>query len=345
MKAVRILQHGGPEVLQIVDMDIPVIRSDQVLLRMSASALNHLDLWVRKGLPGVPLPITLGSDGSGIIEKFGKQVSEDYKFQIGDEVVIIPINSCGKCEYCRNDQENLCRQFRIPGEHFDGFQSEYVAIRPEYLFKKPPEVTMIEAASYPLTSVTAYHMLIRKAQLKKDEWVLVYGASSGVGSMAVQIARAVGARVITTAGSDHKSKFAKKLGAEHVINYKKESIAGTVKKLTDENGVDVVFEHTGAATWTDSIRSLKRGGRLVICGATTGPLVKIDLRSLFIKNQQIIGSTMGTLQDMHKVNRLIMDGKLKPVVDKVFSYKDIRAAHQHLESGDQFGKVIISFES
>ena len=343
MKAIRIHQHGDIDVLRIDEIDKPIVKADEILIRISASALNHLDIWVRKGLPGVPLPIIMGSDGAGIIESIGNKVPDNLSFKVGDEVVLAPVRSCGNCEYCMDGMENLCAQFGIPGENCDGLMAEYVAIPAKYVLKKPSGLSMYEAASYPLTAITAYHMLVDKVQVKEGDWVLVYGASSGVGSMAIQIAKALGAHIISTVGSDEKRKFAQELGAEHIINYKKESTSKVVKSVTDGKGVDIVFEHTGASTWAESIRSLKRGGKLVTCGATTGPIVKIDLRGLFIKHQQLIGSTMGTLQNMKKVTALIESGKIKPVIDKVFDYTEIKSAHQRLEKGEQFGKVVISF--
>ncbi len=343
MRAIRIHKHGDLDVLQIDEIDKPIPHSDEILVHISAAALNHLDIWIRKGLPGIALPIIMGSDGAGAIELMGEKISDEFDLSIGDEVVIAPVRSCGNCEFCKTGLENLCPDFGIPGESCNGLQAEYVLVPAKYVFKKPIGLNMFEAAAYPLTAITSYHMLIQKASLKKGHWVLVYGASSGVGSMAIQIAKAFGANVITTVGSDEKGELALKLGADYVVNYKKKSVGKTIKDLTHGKGVDVVFEHIGARTWSDSLRSLKRGGKLVTCGATTGSIVKIDLRALFIKHQQIIGSTMGTLQDFRDINELIETGKLKPVVDKIYNYTDIKFAHERLEAGDQFGKIIISF--
>ncbi|MEJ2053991.1 MAG: zinc-binding dehydrogenase [Calditrichaceae bacterium] len=329
------------DVLKIDNIDKPVMQPDEILIEMKAVALNHLDLWVRKGLPGVPLPLIMGSEGAGIIKEIGKNAPDKAGFKPGDEVVVIPIRSCGKCAMCRNNQENLCEEFAIPGEHVNGLLSGLVSVPARYVFKKPALLNLNEAASYPLTAITAYHMLMRKTSVKKDDWILIWGASSGVGSMAIQIAKAFGAQVITTAGSEEKVRMAEQLGADFVINYHRESVGRKVREITQGGGVDIVFEHTGAKTWPDSLKSLKRGGKLVTCGATTGPVVRIDLRVLFIKQQQIIGSTMGTFQDFEDINRLIEKGKLKPLVDKVFKLEDIRAAHKHLENGEQFGKVVI----
>ncbi|MBN1408747.1 MAG: zinc-binding dehydrogenase [Calditrichaceae bacterium] len=343
MKAIRIHRHGNVDVLQIDEIEKPIPKADEILIRMSAAALNHLDIWVRKGLPGVPLPIILGSDGVGIIEAIGKNVSGRYNFSIGDEVVIAPLRFCGHCENCKNGKENLCSEFGILGESRDGLMAEYVSIPAQSIVKKPIGINLYEAAAYPLTAITAYHMLVEKAQIKKKDWVLIYGASSGVGIMAIQIAKAMGAKIITTVGTGAKHKMAQKLGADLIINYKKESISRLVRSVTNGEGADIIIEHTGANTWSESLRSLKRGGKVIICGATTGPIVKIDLRALFIKHQQLIGSTMGTLQDLRDVNELIETGRIIPIIDRIFDYSEIKTAHQRLEQGKQFGKIVITF--
>lgn len=344
MKAIRIRKHGGPEVLEIFEMKKPVVYPDEVLVRVISTALNHLDLWVRNGIPGVPLPIILGSDGAGIIESIGDQVPDHLNLKKGDEVVIAPIRSCGECESCKKGMENLCPEFAIPGENMNGVQAEYVSVQAKYIIKKPSILSLKEAAAYPLATLTAYHMLVKKAKIRKDDWVLIYGASSGIGSIAIQIAKIYGANIITTVGTDEKGNLAKDLGARHIINYNKESISQFTQKVTKGIGVDIVFEHTGAKTWIDSIRSLKKGGKIVTCGATTGPIVKIDLRALFIKHQQLIGSTMGTMKDLHEISMLIEKGSIKPVIDKVFNLREIQQAHERLEGGQQFGKIVISFE-
>jgi NADPH:quinone reductase-like Zn-dependent oxidoreductase len=221
--------------------------------------------------------------------------------------------------------------------------AEYMAVKARYVFPKPTNLNWEETAAFPLAALTAFHMLIDKAALTSGQWVLVYGASSGVGSAAIQIAKTMNAKVITTVGSKEKFVLAQQLGADHIINYREQPIGKTVREITKGQGVDIVFEHTGQKTWNDSLRALKYGGKIVTCGATTGPLVKIDLRPLFIKHQQIIGSTMGTLQNMSAVLELINNEKLKPVVDKIYPIEEIKLAHQRLETGDQFGKIVMRF--
>ena len=343
MKAIRIYEHGGKEVLRIDELEKPQPGPDEILIRVKRAALNHLDIWVRKGIPGINLPLIMGSDAAGVIELVGEKANLEYNFKAGDEVLIAPIRSCGNCEFCTKGQENLCPDFHIPGESAEGVQADFIAVPAKYVYPKPDRLNWDEAAALPLAAMTANHMITRKAELKAGQWILVYGASSGVGSAAIQIAKARGAHVITTVGTDEKERLAKDLGADFIINYTKQPIGKTVRSLTEGRGVDVVLEHTGEKTWNESLRALRKGGKLVTCGATTGPFVRIDLRALFIRHQQLIGSTMGTFQDMQEIIDLAQQGKLKPVISKVFPFGKIREAHDWLEQGKQFGKVVISF--
>ncbi len=341
MKAIRIHEHGGVDVLRIEELPIPEIESDEVLIRVEAAALNHLDLWVRRGIPGVPLPVIMGSEAAGEVIRVGERAHNRFGYKVGDEVINIPIHSCGHCPACLGGQENLCAEFKIPGESMQGVQAEYIAVPAAYLYKKPGNLSWIEAAAFPLAGMTAYHMLVRKAQVRPEHTVLVYGASSGVGSSAVQIAKAFGATVITTAGSEEKARLAEQLGADYIIRYDQQPVGKTVKELTGGQGVDIVIEHPGKATWYQSLKALKKGGKIVTCGATTGPRVEIDLRVLFIKHQQIIGSTMGTRKDLIELVNLIERGKFKPVIAREFSFEEVAEAHQFLENGQAFGKVVL----
>jgi len=343
MKAIRIHEHGGRDKLRIDEIERPSVAGDEVLIRVKTTALNHLDLWVREGIPGVPLPMIMGSDAAGTIEELGELARRDFDFSPGEEVLTVPIRSCGHCSFCLRGEENLCPEFHIPGESVQGVQAEYIAVPAKYVVRKPGELNWYEAAAMPLAAMTAYHMLIRKVGLKYNDWILIYGASSGVGSAAVQMAKALGARVITTVGSEEKAELARSLGADYIIDYRSEKVGAAVRKITNGRGVDVVFEHTGAKTWTDSLRALRTGGKLVTCGATTGPIVKIDIRALFIKHQQFIGSTMGTRQDMMEILAMVERGDLKPMVSEVFPFSKIAEAHRFLEEGKQFGKVVVEF--
>ena len=343
MKAIRIHQHGGLEQLRIDEVEKPKLAPDEVLIKVKSAALNHLDLWVREGIPGVPLPMTMGSDAAGIVAEVGELAGRDFDFSPGDEVITVPIRSCGHCAACLRGEENLCPQFHIPGESVPGVQAEYISVPAKYVLPKPQKLNWHEAAALPLAAMTAYHMLARKVGLKYNDWILIYGASSGVGSAAIQMAKALGARVITTAGSEEKARLAKSLGADHVIDYKTENVGRTARQITGGRGVDVVFEHTGAQTWADSLRALRVGGKLVTCGATTGPIVKIDIRALFIKHQQLIGSTMGTRRDVMEILTMVERGDLKPIVSKTFPFTRVAEAHRFLAEGKQFGKVVLTF--
>lgn len=340
MKAVRFYKHGDETVLITEEIPLPEPREDEVRVRMKAVALNHLDIWVRQGIPGVPLPLIPGSDGAGIVEKTGNRVS---RFKPGDDVIHVPIRVPAEDPLLAQNMENLSPAFKIPGEQLDGTFCEYMTIPELFLLPKPQNLSWEQAAALPLASMTAYHMLMRKVHVSKEDTVLVYGASSGVGSAGIQIARAAGAVVITTAGNDEKEQLARSLGADHVIRYDRRPIGKTVRELTAGRGVDIVFEHTGALTWPESLRALKKGGAIVTCGATTGYKVTIDLRALFIKHQRIIGSTMGTIDDLRRVCALAEAGKLTPPLARVFrGLEQTAAAQRFLQSGQQAGKVVIS---
>jgi NADPH:quinone reductase-like Zn-dependent oxidoreductase len=332
VKAIRIHAHGGPEVLTIDEIDVPKLLPEHALVRVKAAAMNHMDLWVRKGMPGVkiPLPIILGCEGSGIVE------------ETGQEVVIAPSTSCGVCESCLSGNDHYCREYKIYGEHRDGTECEYMLVPACNLLPKPKNLSFEEAATIPLTFLTAWQMLVDRAQVQSGQTVLIMAAASGVGSAGVQIAKLFGARVIATASDETKFPKIQELGADHVINHRKQDIAEEVKKLTDRRGVDVVFEHVGVSVWEKCLKSLAFAGKLVTCGATTGPEVKLDLRHVFIKQQQILGSTMGPKASLFKILRLVSEGRLSPVLDRVFPFSQAPEAHLYLEKGSQMGKVVLT---
>jgi len=341
MKAIVFHQHGGPEVLKYADAPEPALRANDVLVRVKACALNHLDLWVRRGLPNVPLPLPHipGSDVAGEIAKIGADVTT---IRVGQKVVLAPLVSCGKCPACLGGLDNHCRQATNLGYMIDGGCAEFVRAPEVNCLAYPEDLTWEQAAAIPLVFQTAWHMLITRAELQPGEDVLVLGAGSGVGSAAIQIAKFFGARVLTTAGSEEKLAKAKELGADHLINYKTQKIRDEVRRITDKRGVDVVVEHVGAASWEDSLSSLAPTGRLVTCGATTGYDGKVDLRFLFSRQLSLLGSYMGTKSELHRVMKLVAAGKLKPIVDRVFPLAEAAAAHAYLESSSQFGKVVLS---
>src|SRR6202030_1644589 len=303
-------------------------------------ALNHLDLWVRGGLPNVPIPLPHipGSDVAGEIAKIGSEVTA---VRVGQKVVLAPGVSCGKCAACVSGQDNRCRQFTNLGYMIDGGGAEFVRVPEVNCLPYPENLSFEEAAAIPLVFQTAWHMLIARAQLQPGETVLVLGAGSGVGSAAIQVAKFFGARVITTAGSHAKLEKARQLGADYVINHKTHKIRDEVRRITNKRGVDVVFEHVGSATWDDSFASLALVGRLVTCGNTTGYDAKIDLRFLFSRQLSLLGSYMGVKSELLTIMKLVSAGHLKPVVDRVFPLQEAAAAHAYLESGQQFGKVVL----
>jgi NADPH:quinone reductase-like Zn-dependent oxidoreductase len=339
MKAVRIHQFGGPEVLTYEGIPDPQPRKDQVLVRVKACSLNHLDVWVRKGLPGVKLPHILGSDIAGEIGEIGEYVSG---FTVGQRVLVAPMHYCGHCVKCVAGLQNQCREFTVLGNAVDGGNCELIAARPADVIPIPDSLDFNQAASVPLVFVTAWHMLVGLAGVRPGQTVLVLGASSGVGIAAIQIAKLFHCRIITTAGSDEKLEKARALGADHGIHHYKQKISEEVRKITNKEGVDIVIEHVGAATWDETIKSLKTGGKLVTCGATTGPNVAIDLRHLFARQLTLLGSYMGTMGELHEVLRHVFAGRLKPVVDRAYPLSDIRAAHEYLESSQMFGKIVVN---
>ena len=339
MKAVRIHQFGGPEVLTYEDVPDPKPRQDQVLVRVRACALNHLDLWVRKGLPGVKLPHILGSDIAGEVAEVGEYVAG---FKAGQRVLIAPMHFCGSCAKCVRGLQNQCPEFTVLGNGVDGGNCDLIAVPSMNLIPIPDGLDFTQAASLPLVFLTAWHMLVGLAGVRPGQTVLVLGASSGVGIAAIQIAKMFQCRVITTAGDEAKLEKARGLGADHGIHHYKQRISDEVRKLTHKEGADIVIEHVGAATWDESVKSLKSSGTLVTCGATTGPNVGIDLRHLFARQLRLLGSYMGTMGEFHEVLSHVFAGRLQPVVDRVFPLSEIRAAHEYLEKSQMFGKVVVT---
>jgi NADPH:quinone reductase-like Zn-dependent oxidoreductase len=338
MKAAVIHEFGGPEVLRYEDVPDPRPRKDQVLIRVRACAMNHLDLWVRKGLPGVKLPHILGSDIAGEIVEVGEYITD---FRPGQRILLAPMHFCNHCEQCVAGRQNLCREFTVLGNAVDGGDCELMAVPAVNVIRIPESLGFVEAASVPLVFLTAFHMLTGRAAIRPGQTVLVLGANSGVGIAAIQIAKLFNATVIATAGDDHKIAKARELGADFVINHYQQKIGDEARKITGKAGVDIVVEHVGAATWNESMKALKPGGTLVTCGATSGPEVSFDLRFLFARQLALLGSYMGTMGELHEVLKLVFSGKLKPIVDTTFPLKEIRAAHEYLEQSKMFGKVVL----
>src|SRR5271165_5012570 len=338
MKAVRIHQFGGPEVLTYEDVPDPQPRRDQILIRVKACSVNHLDVWVRKGLPGVKLPHILGSDIAGEVAEVGEYVSG---FKTGQRVLVAPMHFCGHCAKCVAGVQNQCREFTVLGNGVDGGNCELIAVPAANVIPIPDSLDFNQAASVPLVFVTAWHMLVGRAGIRPGQTVLVLGASSGVGIAAIQVAKLFQCRVISTAGDEAKLAKGHELGADFGINHYQQKISEEVRKIKNKEGVDIVIEHVGAATWDESVKSLKSSGTLVTCGATTGPQVAIDLRHLFARQLSLLGSYMGTMGELHAVMGHVFAGRLKAVVDRVFPLSEIRAAHEYLETSQMFGKVVL----
>jgi NADPH:quinone reductase-like Zn-dependent oxidoreductase len=315
VKAIRIHEDGGPEVLRYEDAPDPEPGPDDVLIRLRAASLNRLDLWVRRGLPSVPKPRILGADGAGLDES-GRRVVINPGIEHGDRITVI-------------------------GEHTDGTHAELIAIPASNVYPIPEGLSFEEAAAFPLVFETVYRMLVTRAGLREGEWVLVWGAGSGIGSASLVLGKALGARIVATSSSDEKLEHARELGADAVVNHATEDVVEAVREATGGPGADVVIEHVGEATWQTSLQAVRAHGRIAVCGATTGPNPKASLHRVWWKQLTILGSTMGTKADFEGAYDLVASGRARPVVDQVFPLAEARAAHERLESGDQFGKVVL----
>ncbi|MGI9102374.1 MAG: zinc-binding dehydrogenase [Terriglobales bacterium] len=338
MKAIRFHEFGGPEVLKYEDVPDPQPRKDQVLVRVRACALNHLDLWVRKGLPGVKLPHINGSDIAGEVVEAGEYVTG---LQKGQHVIVAPMHFCDRCRFCVSGAQNMCREFTVVGNMVDGGNCELLAARADCVIPIPESLSFAEASAVPLVGLTAWHMMVTRAQIRPGQTVLVLGANSGVGMAAIQIGKLFNARVITTAGDERKMQRARELGADEVINHYTQKISDEVKRITAKEMCDIVIEHVGEATWGESMKSLKPGGVIVTCGATTGPKAEFDLRFLFAKQLSFLGSYMGTMGELHEVLKHVFSGRIKGVVDSTFPLADARAAHEKMEKSQMFGKIVL----
>ena len=340
MRAVVIHEHGGTEVLKIEEVPDPTCNPDGVVLEVKAVGLNHLDTWVRRGIDGhtFPLPLIPGCDFSGVVTEVGKDVSG---IQVGDKILAAPGLSCGHCRECTMGQDQLCHDYGILGETVNGGCSEKAALPATNAIPLPEGLSFEEAAAFPLTFLTAWHMLVARCDIQKGMDVLVHAAGSGVGSAAVQIARLFEARVIATASTDEKLEKAKQLGADIGINYEQTDWTKEVRSITNKRGVDIVFEHVGEKTISDSIRCLAKGGKVVTCGATTGPKLEANLQMIFFKSLSILGSTMGSRDELYRLVDLVGRGLLHPVIDRVLPLEDVAKAHDAMAKREQFGKIIL----
>jgi NADPH:quinone reductase-like Zn-dependent oxidoreductase len=350
VKAWRIEAHGGPGVLK--QIDLPAIKPGpmEVSIQVEAVGLNHLDVWVQKGVPGhkFPLPITPGCDISGQIQEFGpgsESALAPHGISLSSPVIVNPGVSCGRCEACLGGFDPLCKSYGIIGETQDGGCADSVIVPIANVIARPSNMTAIEAACLPIPFLTAWTMLTHKAQLRAGETVLIQAGGSGVSVAAIQMAKLLGANVITTVGSDEKIKKAKDLGADYVIQYRKTPFRDEVKKILaslGKKGCEVVLDHVGADTFQDSLKCLAWGGRWVTCGATSGSQVEIDLKAVFFKNISIHGSTMGSKADLIRIVELVASGKLKPVLDTIYPMSDLPKAMERLSDRRVFGKIVLS---
>jgi NADPH:quinone reductase-like Zn-dependent oxidoreductase len=341
MKALTLVSAGGLEQLRVQELPEPTIQSPgQVLLRVHAAALNRLDLFVVEGLPGVQyrFPHVVGSDGAGVVQQVGSEVRG---FRPGDRVMINPSLVCGQCPACLAGEDSLCSTFRVLGEHCPGTAAEYIVVPAENLALVPPSMPWAQAAGFSLATLTAWRMLTTRARLQAGETVLIWGIGGGVAQAALQIARLLGARTIVTSGSQAKLEAARPLGADVMLNHREVDVAAEVWRLTDSRGTDVVVDSAGEESWPGSLRALRRGGRLVICGASTGPNVSMDLRRLFWHQWSILGSTLGSRKEYAEIVRLAGEGRLWPLIDRVVPLDQALSAYQRLHRGEQVGKLVI----
>jgi alcohol dehydrogenase len=343
MKAMLFHEHGGPDVLQYEEIDEPKVGHQDVLFKVHATGVNRNDLWAREGLPGVKfaLPHISGSDASGVVVAVGDAV-EDVK--PGDEILVHPWISCRSCEACTSGREYFCRKGKIWGFQTgpqDGGYAEYAKIPYFNVVSKPPNLDFIEGASMPLVLLTVWHMLVSRADLRAGESILVWGAGSGIGVIAIQVAKLLGARVIATAGNEEKLVKARELGADMAVNHYQDDIVKAVKQFTAGRGVDVVFEHSGEATWERSLMSMAWGGRLAICGNTTGYQPKTDLRFLFNKQLNLLGSHQGTKAELLQALKFVETGQIKPVISQTFPLMEAAHAQEVMYAGKHFGKLVL----
>jgi NADPH:quinone reductase-like Zn-dependent oxidoreductase len=341
MKALTLTAVGGPEHLRVQELPEPEVKTPtEVLLRMQAVGLNRLDLWVAQGLAGVnySFPHVVGSDGAGTVVEVG---STESGLRPGDRVMINPTVSCGNCPFCLQGEESLCQHLQVLGEHLPGTAAEYLVVPAANLAPIPDSMPWPEAAAFSLATLTAWRMLTTRGRLQPGETVLIWGIGGGVAIAALRIARHLGARTIVTSGTPAKLEVARRLGADALLDHGQVDVADEVRKLTEGRGVDAIVDSAGEQSWRGSLRCLRKGGRLIVCGATTGPTVSLDLRRLFWHQWSLLGSTLGNRREYAEVVRLAGEGKLWPVIDQVVPWDSARLAVDRLARGEQIGKLVI----
>jgi len=340
MKAAVIYEHGGLDCVKIEDVAEPKPGKDEVILRVKSAGLNHLDIWVRKGRPGlkVAFPHILGCDAAGVVVGVGADV---ISVNVGDQVVLNPALSCGSCEYCRRGEQSECLSFSIMGMSRQGTFAECVAVPARNVHLKPAYMNFDQAGAFVLSCLTAWRMLFTRARLGPGETVLLHGIGGGVALCALQLAKLAGACVIVTSSSDSKLARASQIGADHTINYKAEDVAVRVKDFTSGRGVDVVIDTVGAVTWPIDFSAVRRGGKIVLCGITTGAKAETNLHPLYWNQLTIMGSTMGSDEDFRRMLQAVTTAKLRPIIDSVELLENVRNAMEKMETGEQFGKIVL----
>ncbi len=340
MRAVYYEEHGGPDVLKIGDFDDPAAARGQVVIDVKSVSLNHIDLFLRRGLPGlrIPLPHIPGCDAAGAVSEVGEDVTT---VAVGDRVLMNPSVSCGQCEFCVRGDASLCTTYTLIGETTQGTCCEKIVVPAINAIPIPDSLSFDDAASIPLVFLTAWRMMIKKGRLRAGESILILGASAGVGIAAIQIAKVAGARVLAAASTDEKLELCRALGADVLINYAKEDFVKRVRTVTGKRGVDVVIDYVGKETWVKSLKSLASGGRLLTCGATTGHDPQTDLRHIFYRQLEIIGSTMGSRNDLMAPLNLILEGRMRTVVGAVFDLEETAEAHRVMEERRALGKIVL----
>ena len=340
MRGVVVREHGGLEKLEHGELPDPKPGPADALVEVRACGVNHLDLWVRRGIPGhpYPLPMIPGNDIAGVVREVGPEVEGASP---GDEVMVAPGVSCLECRHCTDGDDHLCRHYGIIGETRDGGYAELAAVPGVNLIPKPEGVSWEEAAAFPLVTLTAWHMLVGQAGVRPGDDVLVHAAGSGVGSQAIQIAKMHGARVIATASRPEKLEKARALGADEVVNYAEEDFSRRAREITAKRGVDIIIDSVGQDTWQGNVGCLAKGGRFVFCGSTSGPDIEMDIRRVFFKNLAILGSTMGRQDELRRAVEHLAGGKLRPVVADSLPLAEAHEAHRRLEARESFGKIVL----
>lgn len=341
MRAAVIRSHGGLDSIEVAEVPTPDPGPGEVRVGLRAAALNHLDLFVISGIPGIELqmPHVVGADGAGIVTGSGPGVEG---LEVGAEVVLNPGIWCGECEFCQGGEESLCIRYQLLGEHVDGTFAESVVVPAAGCHPKPGRLTWVQAAAFPLVTLTAWRMVHGKGSVGADDTVLIHGVGGGVSLTCLLLAVRAGARVFATSHSDEKRSRALELGAERVIDYTRQEVAATVREITDGRGVDLVVDNVGEASFQESVAACRKGGRIVTCGATTGPRPTVDLRRVFWNQLSILGSTMGSQAEFRAMRSAVEAGEIEPVVDRVYPLEEVGRALQRLKEADQFGKIVLA---